>query len=140
MLHGQRLCIYLDPSREWPPSLEMGGGRAEDVAQGAERLWREGHSASEHLGPVQVRHRAAHQARTRPHEVQESHPSARARVLPGEAERWARIGYSAQDACGLAQGPKVTPVIDKTYPLSEVSEAIGYVGDGHARGKVVISV
>ena len=44
MLHGQRLCIYLDPSREWPPSLEMGGGRAEDVAQGAERLWREGHS------------------------------------------------------------------------------------------------
>ena len=35
---------------------------------------------------------------------------------------------------------KVTPVIDKTYPLSEVPDAIGYVGDGHARGKVVITV
>jgi len=39
MLQGQRLCIYLDPSREWHPSLGIGGGRAEDVAQGAERLW-----------------------------------------------------------------------------------------------------
>jgi NADPH:quinone reductase-like Zn-dependent oxidoreductase len=35
---------------------------------------------------------------------------------------------------------KVTPVIDKTYPLNEVPEAIGYVGEGHAQGKVVISV
>jgi NADPH:quinone reductase-like Zn-dependent oxidoreductase len=35
---------------------------------------------------------------------------------------------------------KVTPVIDRTYPLSEVPEAMGYVGEGHAQGKVVISV
>jgi NADPH:quinone reductase-like Zn-dependent oxidoreductase len=40
----------------------------------------------------------------------------------------------------LIEAEKVTPVIDKTYPLAEVPEAIGYVGEGHARGKIVISV
>jgi len=35
---------------------------------------------------------------------------------------------------------KVTPVIDRTYPLSEVPQAIRYVQEGHARGKVVITV
>ncbi len=40
----------------------------------------------------------------------------------------------------LIEGGKVTPVIDRTYPLSETPEAIGYVGEGHARGKVVVGV
>ena len=31
-------------------------------------------------------------------------------------------------------------VIDKRYPLSEVAEALRYYGEGHARGKVVITV
>jgi NADPH:quinone reductase-like Zn-dependent oxidoreductase len=36
---------------------------------------------------------------------------------------------------------KVTPVIDdKRYRLSEVPEAIRYLEDGHARGKVVITL
>src|SRR6266581_1213234 len=35
---------------------------------------------------------------------------------------------------------KVTPVIDKCYRLSEVPEAIRYLEEGHARGKVVITV
>jgi NADPH:quinone reductase-like Zn-dependent oxidoreductase len=35
---------------------------------------------------------------------------------------------------------KVTPVIDKTCPLSEAPEAIRYLETGHARGKVVITV
>jgi NADPH:quinone reductase-like Zn-dependent oxidoreductase len=39
----------------------------------------------------------------------------------------------------LASGT-VTPVIGKAYPLSQASEAIRYFGEGHARGKVVISV
>jgi NADPH:quinone reductase-like Zn-dependent oxidoreductase len=34
----------------------------------------------------------------------------------------------------------VTPVIDRTYPLSETLEAIGYLGEGYARGKVVITM
>nr|WP_207957169.1 zinc-binding dehydrogenase [Rubrobacter tropicus] len=40
----------------------------------------------------------------------------------------------------LIEAGKVTTVIDKTYPLSEVPEAFGYVGEGDARGKVVITV
>jgi NADPH:quinone reductase-like Zn-dependent oxidoreductase len=40
----------------------------------------------------------------------------------------------------LIEAGKVTPVIDRTYPLSEVPEAIRYWGQGHARGKVVITV
>ena len=39
----------------------------------------------------------------------------------------------------LIEAGKVTPVIDRTYPLSEVPEAIQYLENGHARGKVVIS-
>jgi NADPH:quinone reductase-like Zn-dependent oxidoreductase len=35
---------------------------------------------------------------------------------------------------------KVTPVIDKRYRLSEVPEALWYLKEGHARGKVVMSV
>ncbi len=40
----------------------------------------------------------------------------------------------------LMQGGKVTPVIDRTYRLSQVREAIRYLEEGHARGKVVITV
>jgi NADPH:quinone reductase-like Zn-dependent oxidoreductase len=35
---------------------------------------------------------------------------------------------------------KVTPVIDRTYKLSETAEAMRYFEEGHARGKVVITV
>ncbi|HEX2754737.1 MAG TPA: NAD(P)-dependent alcohol dehydrogenase [Candidatus Limnocylindrales bacterium] len=41
---------------------------------------------------------------------------------------------------GLVEGGKVTPVIDRTYPLTETPEAVGHVGAGHARGTVVITV
>ena len=40
----------------------------------------------------------------------------------------------------LFEGGKVLPVIDRCYPLSEVAEALRYLGEGHARGKVVITV
>jgi NADPH:quinone reductase-like Zn-dependent oxidoreductase len=40
----------------------------------------------------------------------------------------------------LMQSGKVTPVIDRSYSLSETPEAIRYVEEGHARGKVVISM
>jgi NADPH:quinone reductase-like Zn-dependent oxidoreductase len=40
----------------------------------------------------------------------------------------------------LMKSGKVTPVIDKRYRLSEVPEAIRYLEEGHARGKVVITV
>jgi NADPH:quinone reductase-like Zn-dependent oxidoreductase len=40
----------------------------------------------------------------------------------------------------LIQSGKVKPVIDRTYPLSQVPEALRYLEEGHARGKVVITV
>ena len=40
----------------------------------------------------------------------------------------------------LAETRKVTPVIDRTYPLNEVPEAVRYLEEGHARGKVVVIV
>jgi NADPH:quinone reductase-like Zn-dependent oxidoreductase len=40
----------------------------------------------------------------------------------------------------LMKAGKVTPVIDKRYRLSEVPEAIRYLEEGHARGKVVITL
>jgi len=40
----------------------------------------------------------------------------------------------------LIEAGKVLPVIDRRYPLSEVPEAFRYLEEGHARGKVVITV
>jgi NADPH:quinone reductase-like Zn-dependent oxidoreductase len=40
----------------------------------------------------------------------------------------------------LTQSGKVTPVIDRTYPLSEASAAIRYLEEGHARGKVIVTL
>ena len=40
----------------------------------------------------------------------------------------------------LLEAGKVKSVIDRTYPLSEVADAIRYLEEGHARGKVVITV
>src|SRR6266516_3218999 len=40
----------------------------------------------------------------------------------------------------LLEAGKVVPVIDRTYPLSEVPEAIRYLEAGHAKGKVVITM
>lgn len=40
----------------------------------------------------------------------------------------------------LIEAGKVTPVIDRSYPLREVPEAIRYLEEGHVRGKVVITV
>jgi NADPH:quinone reductase-like Zn-dependent oxidoreductase len=40
----------------------------------------------------------------------------------------------------LMKAGQVTPVIDKHYRLSEAAEALRYLGEGHARGKVVITL
>jgi len=40
----------------------------------------------------------------------------------------------------LLDAGAVRPVVDKTFPLHEVPEAIGYLRGGHARGKIVITV
>lgn len=40
----------------------------------------------------------------------------------------------------LIEAGKVTPAIDRTYPLIEAPQAIRYLAEGHARGKVVVTV
>ena len=41
---------------------------------------------------------------------------------------------------GLIESGKVTPFVEQTYPLDEVPEAMAYLGTGHARGKLVITI
>jgi NADPH:quinone reductase-like Zn-dependent oxidoreductase len=40
----------------------------------------------------------------------------------------------------LLEAGKVVPVIDRRYPLSKVAEALRYLEEGHAQGKVVITI
>jgi NADPH:quinone reductase-like Zn-dependent oxidoreductase len=40
----------------------------------------------------------------------------------------------------LIEAGKIAPVIDKRYPLSDAAEALRYLAEGHARGKVVLAV
>ena len=40
----------------------------------------------------------------------------------------------------LLEAGKIVPVIDRSYPLNEVPEAIRYLEEGHAQGKVVITI
>jgi NADPH:quinone reductase-like Zn-dependent oxidoreductase len=40
----------------------------------------------------------------------------------------------------MMQAGKLTPVIDRRYKLEQIAEAIGYLEQGHARGKVIITV
>ena len=40
----------------------------------------------------------------------------------------------------LLESKKIVPVINRRYPLSKVADAIRYLEEGHARGKIVISV
>jgi hypothetical protein len=52
-------------------------------------------------------------------------------------------GEKRQDLLTLADlltTGQVTPVIDRTYPLDEAADALGYVAAGHTRGKVVVTV
>jgi NADPH:quinone reductase-like Zn-dependent oxidoreductase len=51
--------------------------------------------------------------------------------------------FNKQDMALLAdlmQSGKMTPVIDLTYKLSETADALRYLEQGHARGKIVINV
>lgn len=41
---------------------------------------------------------------------------------------------------GLLEAGKLKPVIDRSYPLAQVPQAIAYLEEGHARGKVVITI
>ena len=40
----------------------------------------------------------------------------------------------------LIESGKVTPVIDRVFPLGEIRQALMYYSGGHSRGKVVIAI
>jgi NADPH:quinone reductase-like Zn-dependent oxidoreductase len=44
------------------------------------------------------------------------------------------------DLTDLIEAGKVTPVLDRSFPLSETAQALDHVGAGHARGKTTIAV
>jgi NADPH:quinone reductase-like Zn-dependent oxidoreductase len=64
-------------------------------------------------------------------------PFTRQRLVPFVAKR---SSEDLQLITTLIEAGKLTPVIDRTYPLSDVPEAIRHLEQGHARGKVVITV
>ena len=59
----------------------------------------------------------------------------RLRLIPHEQKREQLLTLT-----GLIEAGKLTPVLDRTYPLAETAEAMRRVEQGHARGKVVITV
>jgi NADPH:quinone reductase-like Zn-dependent oxidoreductase len=59
----------------------------------------------------------------------------RLRLIPHEQQREQLLTLT-----GLIEAGKLTPVLDRTYPLAGTAEALRRVEQGHARGKVVITV
>jgi len=61
--------------------------------------------------------------------------SQRLRPLPSKEKREELLALTA-----LMEGGKLTPIVDRTYPLADTAEGLSYVEQGHARGKVVVTV
>ena len=40
----------------------------------------------------------------------------------------------------LLEAGTVTPVVERTYPLTEAADALRHLGEGHAQGKLVVTV
>jgi len=57
------------------------------------------------------------------------------RFLPTREDRAELAAVTA-----LIEDGKLTPVLDRTYPMADTAEALRHVEGGHARGKVVITV
>jgi NADPH:quinone reductase-like Zn-dependent oxidoreductase len=61
--------------------------------------------------------------------------SQRLRPLPSKQRREELLAVTE-----LIEGGKLTPIVDRTYPLADTAEGLSYVEQGHARGKVVVNV
>jgi NADPH:quinone reductase-like Zn-dependent oxidoreductase len=51
-----------------------------------------------------------------------------------------KYGRDLAFIAGLLEAGKIKPVIDRRYPLSETAAAMRYLEEGHAKGKVVITM
>jgi NADPH:quinone reductase-like Zn-dependent oxidoreductase len=61
--------------------------------------------------------------------------SQRLRPLPSRQNREELLAVTA-----LIEDRKLTPIIDRTYPLADTAEGLRHMEQGHARGKVVVTV
>ena len=61
--------------------------------------------------------------------------SQRLRPLPSRQNREELLAVT-----GLIQDGKLTPVVDRTYPLADTAEGLRHMEQGHARGKAVVTV
>ena len=61
--------------------------------------------------------------------------SQRLRPLPSKPKREELLTVTE-----LIESGKLTPIVDRTYPLADTAEGLRYVEQGHARGKVVVTV
>jgi NADPH:quinone reductase-like Zn-dependent oxidoreductase len=59
----------------------------------------------------------------------------RLRLVPHEQKRENLLTLT-----GLIEAGSLTPVLDRTYPLADTAEGRRHLEQGHARGKVVITV
>ena len=50
------------------------------------------------------------------------------------------LGADLETLRELIEAGMVTPVIDRTYPLADTAEAMDYLDEGHARGKIVVTI
>ena len=71
-------------------------------------------------------------------------PIAPLRALLGKQKLIGLVAKERQEGLltlkGLIEDGKLTPVLDRTNPLSEAADAIRYLEQGHARGKVVLTI
>ena len=113
--------------------LDIAGSRSWSAVQARARTRTRRSSSSERpkanrlLGPLGhiVRMRARGVAR------QARRPSSSSRSSTGRT--WT--------SCGSCSSPgKVKPVVERRYELSEVADALRYMGEGHAQGKLVIAI
>ncbi len=61
--------------------------------------------------------------------------SQRLRPLPSKTDRQELL-----DVTALVEDGKLTPVVDRTYPLADTAEGLRYVEQGHVRGKAIVTL
>lgn len=118
---GERYDLVLDVagSRSWPELARVLEPKATVVVVGAPK-------GSRALGPL------AHVAALRLRAVGKSQ---QATFFVAKLTR-----EDMQAVADLLERGVVRPIVERTYPLTELAAALDYLGEGHARGKIVITV
>ena len=115
---GRRYDLLLDVagSRSWPECVRVLDPRAALVLVGAPK-------GNRLLGPV------SHIAKVR---LASLRASQKAVFFISKA--------SNEDLMALLEEGTIRPVVERSYPLGEAADALRYLGEGHARGKLVVTI